>query len=749
MHRHHPLIVLSCLSLIAPISFAAPQKKSLPPAVRNASATSDIANFLKPFVGVYTTPMWKNDKFTPDGPILGNGDMHVVLVGDTNRQSFAISQSDMWTDGPGKGSRKGKPPAVCAVPTGGMDILATQSTNAGEFRQEQSLLSATVTASSKAGFKSSTIVATSENVMITRLWTDGSTEIPIAVELWAKADAADLPGAAGVDSSSQQLWATRETRPGRWVSRNGMALRILGTTPTLSGGENGRARAEFSLKPNTPITIITVLKGGKNATQHRQQASERIAKITPKEIEKLTSEHASWWQNFYSKSYVKTNDPSLDKFYYGSLYQFACINRSEFLPAGQYPFCLNDVPGWLGDYHLNQEYLGQNEGFFSANRSELSASACQPLFDLMPVGRDIAANRMKEIHPSFTPRQGICFSVGMGPWGVESSDFFGDQVSNASYTGALVIWQYQYFKDKEWLRTKGYPFIRGLADFWVSHLVKENGKYHSWGASWEHGYGKNPVMDLGTCALVMRAILECSQDLNVDAELRPQWQDILNNLADFPTVEQDGKRVFVASERDKKFRNYVCLEHVYPGECLSLSSPANLREIAINSIDASKKDLVKYAIFSNYVGYPFDQIVEPLKKNVIDAKPTTWNGLRQNMTVGGLHYCGEFIQFINSAMLQSHEGFIRIFPNWSATKPGEFVNLRAKGAFIVSAKTENQVISPVSITSEKGLPCSIHNPWGNSAIKVTSNGTPVKTTSENQVIRFETKPNTTYLITKG
>ena len=64
----------------------------------------EVSGFLRDMVGVYTKPNhelmhnWEDQQSTPNGPIMGNGDMHVVLVGTEEEQEFSISESDMWTE---------------------------------------------------------------------------------------------------------------------------------------------------------------------------------------------------------------------------------------------------------------------------------------------------------------------------------------------------------------------------------------------------------------------------------------------------------------------------------------------------------------------------------------------------------------------------------------------------------------------------------------------------------------------------
>ena len=79
-----------------------------------------------------------------------------------------------------------------------------------------------------------------------------------------------------------------------------------------------------------------------------------------------------------------------------------------------------------------------------------------------------------------------------------------------------------------------------------------------------------------------------------------------------------------------------------------------------------------------------------------------------------------FAQGIHELLLQSHKGYIEIFPSVpSAWKDVSFKTLRAEGAFLVSAKKENGVITEIKITSERGGELNVKLPfktWINTGI---------------------------------
>ena len=75
-----------------------------------------------------------------------------------------------------------------------------------------------------------------------------------------------------------------------------------------------------------------------------------------------------------------------------------------------------------------------------------------------------------------------------------------------------------------------------------------------------------------------------------------------------------------------------------------------------------------------------------------------------------------------------------------------FENLRAAGAFLVSATYNGETVTRLSLLSEKGKTARIAKPWEASAIQVTrlSDGERVAARSEGEILEFATAPGEKY-----
>ena len=108
-------------------------------------------------------------------------------------------------------------------------------------------------------------------------------------------------------------------------------------------------------------------------------------------------------------------------------------------------------------------------------------------------------------------------------------------------------------------------------------------------------------------------------------------------------------------------------------------------------------------------------------------------------------------------LLQSHEGFLRLFPAWPAGEPAGFSTLRAVGALLVSASRgmgadSSDGVGDVRIESEAGRPCVLLSPWDASGARApvvvaadTGKRVPV-TAAGGAKWRFATEPGGTYIV---
>jgi hypothetical protein len=134
---------------------------------------------------------------------------------------------------------------------------------------------------------------------------------------------------------------------------------------------------------------------------------------------------------------------------------------------------------------------------------------------------------------------------------------------------------------------------------------------------------------------------------------------------------------------------------------------------------------------------------------------THGNGLLWGMSVGNYGHTGAWTESLGitgalqDLLMQSWDGVIRIFPGFPSGMDASFTDLRAVGAFLVSASRSGGVVGEVSITSLRGGTCVMENPWPGRKIAVSCAAAPDLTlTADSQgLVSFSSENNLTYTLT--
>lgn len=710
--------------------------------------------------------------------LLGNGDMAVGVAADHRDILFYLSKNDFWGL---NNENKISPMAIGHITVRRTDIAANGS--ATSYSTSQQVLDGTVSTSVNGGLyagstvKSSSWVSDEENLLVTELWVEGDYAAPFEVTTVTNGAAGltGYTGTAGVDSGV--MYTTRDTSEyAGWRSKAAQATRIIGASGVAYSTDNSSySRAAFTLAPNTPVLLVTALRGGKGSTTHLADAKTSVNSLDATAVAALKTQHEAWWKSYWLKSAVDFHNVVLNKAYYGALYWMAVGSRPGSVAPGYWGSLVTaDNPMWGGAYFQNYNYIAQTYGAFSSNRAEQAESVYQPILDWQTNGTWFAHNI-----DSFQPAQGgvllgegkdghfpggvdgLLYMVAIQPWGVTGSgsyEFSWSQVGNATMSAIPFMWKYQYMQDEQFLEDVAYPYMKLCADFWEDYLEdKQHGQYITYGSTNEGVWDKNPSLDLGLIRNLFRNLLEASEVLNVDSGRRAKWQDIVDNLVEQPTIEKDGKTSFNWSQynttiprvgpdtQGREDRALTFLEFIFPADTLGLySDPAQL-EIARNSLDAvsalTSQHIPRTWSIAARIGYDaaaiYDSLLDYVERNL-------WTNL---IFDGGIENVS-IVESMNSMVLNSEQHVITVYPAWPADRDNEFRSLRAKGAFLVDGKFEDGLVTTLGIHSEAGRPATVHNPWpGVQMIVKLADGTVVPTTSANDNYTFATSAGEDYVLT--
>ena len=699
----------------------------------------------------------------------------------------------------------------------GTNLITGEKTAAGEFLEKQNIVDGELT--TEMSFENVPVimnawVSATENIMVTAITSQGESPVELEAEVWTKDDVAEFPAQSGMTDTT--VWASRKTNnrakenKKSWTSEAVIASKVIGISAEAKDSDRAEAALVFTLEPGQTVQIVTSIGGGGQTYDNTDKLTGTVpleeAEIilgrynTSEDISNLKEENDNWWKEYWMKSSINIGDSLLHKYYYGSLYYMGAASREDTLAPGIFGiWTTTDGAMWNGDYHMNYNYIAPFYGMYSSNRYEQAESMKDPLLDYMEEGGQRAKTDLAKIFPNYinggagTADSGVTFKgredlkngiedavlypVSLGPWGStpwqDANGGYLMQTYNAAFSSQALTAYYNYTYDGEYLQ-EIYPLLLASANFYEKWCEKEDlgggeYRYNIWSGAHEDTFDLNAPTVTGAVKNILQCLLLGVENghINPPEEKTAIWKDMEEHIADIPIENYQygdfNKPVIPLSEKGVKLwpgSATVNLEFIHPGEQLGFDSEKELVEAAQNSIEL--KELVNSNIWNQINNTPkiYIQAVrcgyDP--QYVIDKFKIHLNAMHKNFTiedgVHGIEKAGA-VEFINNMLLQSSNGIMKVFPNWTGTD-ASYTTLREKGAFLVSSELKEGTVQYVELISEKGTKARLVNPWGNVDVTLTDkNGDEVEYTkgctenSGENTIEFKTEENQTYMITKS
>jgi alpha-L-fucosidase 2 len=456
---------------------------------------------------------------------------------------------------------------------------------------------------------------------------------------------------------------------------------------------------------------------------------------------------------FWAKSRVTLADPLLENLWYETLHARRATNRRGKTPPGLFlPSTVRDYSHWHGDYHTNYNVQEPFWGDYTANHPEIGDAYFDAVKFMLPVGRKIARDyyncRGVFIQLSAYPIQAADDPLGIAP--------MGRMAYMTGWTANQYWWRYLYTLDEAWLRAEGYPVLRDCALFYTDFLKKgPDGLYHAFPSNQgEDGFSGNPkdytdrpqVMQHARYCL--RAAILASEVLKADEPLRAEWRDRLGHCAG-----DDGRPPLALEGLARQ-----CYESNPPE--FGFGRPLRPRPAAHDGRPwPASGDAAHTWYFGQYPWVVMQRlrggefIAErdlPVFRRLIER----WrhpNGLIWGMAVADYGHAGAWTESLGviaplqEMMLQSWDGSLRIFPAWPRGLDARFENLRAEGAFLVTAAWSQGAVTALDVRSEKGAPCSLYVPWSGGMTVRDEAGQAVSAADQGSGrASFATRPGATY-----
>lgn len=491
------------------------------------------------------------------------------------------------------------------------------------------------------------------------------------------------------------------------------------------------------------------------------EAADKTQEAMTRGINKDYQSHMNYWKNYWAQSSITLPDPVLQKQYDNEMYKFGSASRENSYPISLQAVWTADngkLPPWKGDYHHDLNTQLSYWPAYTGNHLTEGLGYLNTLWNQ----RDVYKRYTKEYFGKEGMNiPGVCTLLGvpMGGW----IQYSMSQTVSAWLAQHFYL-HWKYSADREFLKERAYPFLKDVAVFLEQQSVVDDNGVRKLVISSSPEIFDNSInawfkdmtnYDLSLMHFAFSAASELASELNLPDE-SAHWKALNHQLPDY-NLDKDGALTFANGfPYDQSHRHFSHAMAIHPLGMIDWSQGEKSQSI----IKATLKKLqdhgpdywtgYSYSWFGNMKARAFDGegAAQELRtfaecfclRNTFHANGDQTKSGKSRFTYRPFTLEGNFAfaSGIQEMLLQSHAGIIRVFPaipsSWSDVS---FNNLRAMGAFLVSAEKRNGKIVKLRIYPEQGGMLRIAYPFGTDQIAINTNVEAIE--NKNGILSFETR----------
>lgn len=501
----------------------------------------------------------------------------------------------------------------------------------------------------------------------------------------------------------------------------------------------------------------------------KDKADELVASAMKNGIYKAYDQHLAYWDKYWAQSSINLPDNVLQKQYDNEMYKFGSASREDSYPISLQAVWTADngkLPPWKGDYHHDLNTQLSYWPAYTGNRLSEGLGFLNTLWSQQDNYRKYTSQYF-EVEGINVP--GVCTLEGvpMGGWIQYSMS-----PTVSAWLAHHFYLHWKYSGDQEFLKTRAYPFISEVATYLKNISYVDEDGYRKLPLSSSPEINDNSInawfkemtnFDLALMHFAFKAASELANEVGDSAQAE-DWALLGSQLQDFD-VDEDNSLTFAKGyPYNGSHRHMSHAMAIHPLGLIDWNDGGRSQEIIQGTLDKIESFGPGY-----WTGYTYSWFALMNARALHGDKAATYlrdfanhfclrNTFHANgdQTKSGKSYFTyrpftlegnfAFAAGVQEMLLQSHAGYISIFPaipsDW---KEASFDQLRAIGAFLVSAELVNGEVKTVKIQSEKGNELRLKSPFKTN--KVLVNGKEVSVSSDG-FIEMPTKENEVILISE-
>ena len=535
----------------------------------------------------------------------------------------------------------------------------------------------------------------------------------------------DIPINDRLLTRKQDAITPPDLNPAPFVLERG-AMR-LAVQRRAGGGEHVVAWQEMPSRGNGGRVLVVSVATSRADSSARAEAAGAVQRALAAGAERLRRTHRAFWNGYYPQSFLSIPDTKLESFYWIQMYKLASATRGD-RPAidtmGPW-YHRTPWPGFWWNLNIQLSYWP----VYTANRLSLGES----LLRLVDGNKENLRNNVPEAMRADSMAVGrVSGPDAVSPVLIKTTEMGPRELSNLIWTMHNYWLHYRHTMDEVMLRERLFPVLKASVTYVLRQLTADkDGKLHIPEAV-SPEYPKMAPDTNYDHALVrwgLQTLLSIDKRLGLRDPQSGRWQDTLARLAPYP-VGDTGYLIGAGQPLAVSHRHFSHLLMVYPLHLVNGERPGEraliekslahwirfegaLQGYSFVGASAISSVLAKGNDAHRYLGDLIGRFVKP-NTMYLESGPVIETPLSA-------------AQAVHEMLLQSWGDTLQVFPAMpDAWQEASFQDLRAEGAFLVSAARRQGRTSFVRVTSLAGEPVSLKVAMTNPTITTTGSEGPQK-----------------------